>query len=853
MARNRTIYAGEVLMVSPTATGYQFLNGDKSAPGESLLRQLKRIQNINYGYNISRTDTFQFGTLARISAVVLESPSVNLDFSYYLTDAKNEQLLGFDTNDASNFLSPQLQSDSDGRNFFIYTTKEGKDAIGSTTQIDAQPAADKSIVSLGNCYVTNYSANAAVGAIPTASVAVEGFNIRTEDTRGMTGRSPGIDTTNGVSADSQGRTFEISSEYISTGAGITELMPGDIDVSLGSASLLSLLTDSEDKTAAHIQNFSLDIPMSRTTLQRVGNSFGFSKALDLPITATVSISAIMADRPGTAKSLFTELYANNKNDLTISLKKPSSLGSKRGDNAMVFKVKNATLDGESYGMSIGDNRSVDFTFSATIGEAKIGSTTSYVDVDASGVYEQWQVFQTGMSTDSQVTRTGPQGLLPGFGSAVAANNDVLVIGASGWSHEGGASVEQGVAYIYKNEKGMFRQANQVSGNNGTLTVANADTYLPAAASADEDWNMGAAVAVSSGSAVAVAAPNHPETQGGIGIYEPNADKTNWTLTSAFGATDMGYDFGKAIAFDKTVSGTKQLFFYGSPSAGGGGGSTGNCGEVRLAIGTDGAGTADNYSTAAVELSYDPPGGGDTTHVADQYLGHCVAAHDGVVVAGAPGSRVLGTAGGATSGPSGAAFVWTNNQDKGGTTATLQAGYYTNVAVLTGTVWDSAGGGGLHANTPGFGADVDIYGDTIVVGAPSGEGGAAGTSSKAGRAFVFTSTDVRNSDNWHHAAVLTANDGLADERFGSSVSMPNQNTICVGAFGTSTLGPDLEGSVYVFTGYGSNWTQTNKINYTGASSSASFGKGPHSLAATQKEIFIGSEQVPSDEKVIRYRI
>ena len=32
--------------------------------------------------------------------------------------------------------------------------------------------------------------------------------------------------------------------------------------------------------------------------------------------------------------------------------------------------------------------------------------------------------------------------------------------------------------------------------------------------------------------------------------------------------------------------------------------------------------------------------------------------------------------------------------------------------------------------------VDIFNDTIVVGAPSGDGGAAGTVSKAGRAFVI---------------------------------------------------------------------------------------------------------------------
>ena len=76
-------------------------------------------------------------------------------------------------------------------------------------------------------------------------------------------------------------------------------------------------------------------------------------------------------------------------------------------------------------------------------------------------------------------------------------------------------------------------------------------------------------------------------------------------------------------------------------------------------------------------------------------------------------------------------------------------------------------------------------------------------------------------------------------------MPNQNTIIVGA------GSDdgFDGSCYIFTGYGSNWTQTQKVTYSGASADL-FGSLHGSLAATEKEIFLGSDD---GEKVIRYRI
>jgi len=67
-------------------------------------------------------------------------------------------------------------------------------------------------------------------------------------------------------------------------------------------------------------------------------------------------------------------------------------------------------------------------------------------------------------------------------------------------------------------------------------------------------------------------------------------------------------------------------------------------------------------------------------------------------------------------------------------------------------------------------------------------------------------------------------------------------------------------MYVFTGAGSSWTQTQKVTYSGyatADPRPAFGAYNSSLVATQKEIFIGGEpqgtSVGVAQKVIRYRI
>ena len=81
MARNRVIYQSEALYVSKNI----------NSTGSGDHRQLARVQSANYNFNIARQDVNQFGQLARIDALVLKSPTVALDFSYYPPDGFNER------------------------------------------------------------------------------------------------------------------------------------------------------------------------------------------------------------------------------------------------------------------------------------------------------------------------------------------------------------------------------------------------------------------------------------------------------------------------------------------------------------------------------------------------------------------------------------------------------------------------------------------------------------------------------------------------------------------------------------------------------------------------------------------
>ena len=159
-----------------------------TSTGSGYNTQLKRVQSANYSYTINRQDVNQYGELARIDSLVLDPPTVSVDFSYYLCDGFNERLLDFYVQTGTgalqstqgNFASGHLTASS-GKNIYIVTSPEGDDlnkgtagaGTGTITSVDR-------ILGVGNAYISDYSIDLSVGSLPTASVTMEGANIASD-------------------------------------------------------------------------------------------------------------------------------------------------------------------------------------------------------------------------------------------------------------------------------------------------------------------------------------------------------------------------------------------------------------------------------------------------------------------------------------------------------------------------------------------------------------------------------------------------------------------------------------------------------------------------------------------------
>jgi hypothetical protein len=357
MSRNRVIYQCEGLYVS---------SGVYST-GVYEHKQLKRVQSANYSFEMARKDVNQFGQLSRIDSIVLQSPTVSLDFDYYLADGFNESALGFymqgsgvgnsGPTNFGNFMSGQMISSS-GKNFYITTTSEGIDLNYESS------LTNKSVIGIGNAFITNYTVDASVGNFPTVKVSAEGigFNASIYSANGLTGiPSPAI-------RPELGTKFQQVTGVIlpnpNPGSGITALRPGDINLSFGeftgtgATPSVNVVADSQD--SINVQSVSLSLPMSRTPIERLGSRFAFARVVDFPITATMTINGLVNEQQ--SRNLADMINDNKERDITLTINAPGTSSA-----AVRYVLKSARLDSQSFSSDIGSNKSVDLTFSTQIG------------------------------------------------------------------------------------------------------------------------------------------------------------------------------------------------------------------------------------------------------------------------------------------------------------------------------------------------------------------------------------------------------------------------------------------------------------------------------------------------------
>ncbi|MFN0123257.1 MAG: putative Ig domain-containing protein [Blastocatellia bacterium] len=233
-----------------------------------------------------------------------------------------------------------------------------------------------------------------------------------------------------------------------------------------------------------------------------------------------------------------------------------------------------------------------------------------------------------------------------------------------------------------------------------------------------------------------------------------------TLVDAEGRVALGYD--RLAAWDATG---KSL-----PAA-----MSVHDGEIALDIDTADAAwpvTVDPYIYQLTKLLA-------SDGAAQDYFGSAVAISGDVAMIGAPGDDT----------DHGSVYLYTRN----GATWTQ-----TKLTAADGAAQDN------------FGWSVAIDGNTAVVGAP-------GDNNSRGSLYVYE----KSGGVWGQTQRLEAGDGLANDKFGVSVSLAG-TTIAGGAYQHDWAAGANQGAVYLFTRNGATWTQKQKLTAVDAAAGDEFG-------------------------------
>ena len=126
----------------------------------------------------------------------------------------------------------------------------------------------------------------------------------------------------------------------------------------------------------------------------------------------------------------------------------------------------------------------------------------------------------------------------------------------------------------------------------------------------------------------------------------------------------------------------------------------------------------------------------------------------------------------------------------------------------------------------FGIRVALSGVTAVIGAARDDD----KGDNAGAAYVF----IRSGTRWSQRAKLTADDGAANDRFGTRVAVSG-NTAVIGAI-LDDDNSDNSGSAYVFTQSGTTWSQRAKLTAADSAADDVFG---WSVALAGDTVLIGA--------------
>lgn len=399
--RNRVIYAGNTVLVSD----YPSYSGQT---GEYSLKLLKRIQSSSISISNPVSRAKQIGSSDFSFERYLQSPQIQASLNYLITDNSNELLLGFNATGNEGFLKNLKPAGRDRNLFFLLSNDGGQDAnsITSFSGID--------IFSLGNCFPTNYSLNAEVGSVPSASIDFDCLNMVFQNYQSGVSQVPAIVLESGTKSTGL---FYVSSGNLSPQNYLTNqdlrvsaLKPGDIEMQLEQPIMGGIRYSGV--VPALINSVQISVPIERKDLLGFGSNYPYDKKIVYPVIGTLSFNGTFDEAvTGDFSSIFQD---TNSYNFKFNFKTPS------GTTGYRVEIQNAKVENQNFDLSIGENMSFSSEFSFKIFEQDGFRVSGSSDLKEPSLYYNF------VDDKAFISRAGTTGTFVRASSATRVNPSGLI-------------------------------------------------------------------------------------------------------------------------------------------------------------------------------------------------------------------------------------------------------------------------------------------------------------------------------------------------------------------------------------------------------------------------------------------
>lgn len=359
----RVIYSSNAVLVSDSP-------GLENHTGLYEVKALDRIQSANVSVSTDIKKFKQIGYEEFGFNNFYGPPRVNCQLSYYLTDSSNESILGLRVDNQSIFRGQNVAQKNINL-FLLSDTQDGRDIalLNDWSGVN--------VFGVGNAYITNYSARAGVGEVPTASVSFDANNIFYDT---YTGRNL-VPSLSSEAVKTGGYFYSINSGVFDKTRYVTNqssrpaaLRSADIIVTMSQPTFAGGVYQT---ATGKIQSFDISIPFERKELLGFGNNFTFDRKLMPPSVGSVSFNAIFdLMNTGNYSGIFD--FSQGKN-IQIDLQDCS------GNSQIKYNIENAKLSSENFNFSIGQELNFDGSFEFSVGTNhgfKIQGSSEIFDADA---------------------------------------------------------------------------------------------------------------------------------------------------------------------------------------------------------------------------------------------------------------------------------------------------------------------------------------------------------------------------------------------------------------------------------------------------------------------------------------